>query len=269
VIEPAVSKYDILGVLVDAVTPQQAVDRVLEAARARTSYSVTALAVHGVMTGVDDAEQRYRLNHFDLVTPDGQPVRWALNRLYGCALDERVYGPTLMRDLCAQAAHEQLPIALYGSTPDVLEKLATNLRNEFADLQIVGAWPSQFRTGTDDQADAVADLIAAAEPALVFVGLGCPRQEQFVYELGARIGVPTLAVGAAFEYHAGVTTEPPKWMQDAGLQWLHRLAADPKRLAHRYLVLSSRYVGLIARQAAGRPAAQSVAVAPARRINNL
>ena len=263
------SKHDILGVLVDAVTPQQAVDLVIDAARARTPCSVTALAVHGVMTGVDDPEQRYRLNQFDLVTPDGQPVRWALNRLYGCNLDERVYGPTLMRDLCAQAAREQLPIALYGSTPDVLEKLSANLRNEFGGLTIVGTWPSQFRTGSDDQADAVADMIAAAEPALVFVGLGCPRQEQFVYELGERIGVPTLAVGAAFEYHAGVTTEPPKWMQDAGLQWLHRLAADPKRLAHRYVVLSSRYVGLIVRQAAGRPAAQSPAQVPVRRINNL
>lgn len=249
------TKYPVAGVLVDAVTRNEAQDRILAAARDGRPFSATALAVHGVMTGVDDPEHRYRLNRLDLVTPDGQPVRWALNWLHGTALTERVYGPTLMKDLCRRAADERLPVYLFGSTTDVIALLSARLTEEFPSLVIAGAEPSSFRQGSDDDAARLAERISASGARLCFVGLGCPRQEVFVYEMTQRIGVPVIAVGAAFEYHAGVTQEPPMWVQNAGLQWAHRLARSPRRLAHRYLVLSPRYVGRVLRQRLGRPAA--------------
>src|SRR5919204_5836829 len=114
-------KHKVLGVLVDAVDYAGAVDFVIRSARERRAAAISALAVHGVMTGVMDAQHLYRLNHFDLIVPDGQPVRWALNALYGLPLRDRVYGPDLMLKVCERAAEEDLPIFLYGSTPEVLE----------------------------------------------------------------------------------------------------------------------------------------------------
>ncbi|MBI1880966.1 MAG: WecB/TagA/CpsF family glycosyltransferase, partial [Chloroflexi bacterium] len=114
-------KKNILGVQVDAVDYEAAIVKIMAAARTRSTLAVSALAVHGVMTGVLDSTQRYRLNHLDLIVPDGQPVRWALNWLYHTHLPDRVYGPTLMLKVCEQAAREGLPIFLYGSHPPVIE----------------------------------------------------------------------------------------------------------------------------------------------------
>src|SRR5690348_3950394 len=138
-------KSNVLGVLVDAVDYSSATQQILKAARDRRGFAGTALAVHGIMTGVRDKHHRYRLNHFDLVTPDGQPVRWALNLLYRYGLHDRVYGPTLMLDVCAAAAREQLPVFLYGSRPDVLAPLVANLQRRYPALAIAGAEPSKFR----------------------------------------------------------------------------------------------------------------------------
>lgn len=248
---PESTKRIVAGVLVDAVTPDEARDRVIDAAESSRPYSVSALAVHGVMTGVDDPEHMYRLNHLDLVTPDGQPVRWAINWLHGEALVRRVYGPTLMLDVCQAAAERGLPIFLYGSTQEVISDLRSGLRARFPDLIIAGAEPSQFRTGTDEEAQEVATRIRNTGARICFVGLGCPRQEVFAYEMADLCQMPVVAVGAAFDFHSGHQKEPPAWVQDHGLQWLHRLAAEPRRLAHRYLVLSPRYLVAVARQQGG------------------
>lgn len=256
------TKRDIAGVLVDAVTRVEAQDRILAAAREPRAFSVSALAVHGVMTGVDDPEHRFRLNHLDLVTPDGQPVRWALNWLYGAGLRERVYGPTLMKDLCRRAAMDHLPVYLFGSTREVIDLLRRRLADKFPDLVIAGAEPSQFRQGDAAEAAELAERIRASEARLCFVGLGCPRQEVFAFEMAEQIGIPVIAVGAAFEYHAGVTKEPPMWVQNSGLQWAHRLIASPRRLAHRYLVLSPRFAWRIAREKTAHPVALAAARPP-------
>ena len=124
-------KRNVLGVLVDAVDYDAAVARILDAARARQPLAVSALAVHGVMTGVLDRMHRARLNRLNLVTPDGQPVRWALNLLYRVGLRDRVYGPELTARVCAAVEREGLPIYLYGSRQEVLSKLEENLKTRF------------------------------------------------------------------------------------------------------------------------------------------
>ena len=139
-------KHNILGVQVDAVNYEGALDRVLTAARNRQPFSASALAVHGVMTGVLDATHRHRLNRIDLVTPDGQPVRWAANLLHGAGLRERVYGPDFMLMLCRRAAVEELPIFLFGADGGLLERLRTRLVEQFPRLIVAGMRPSKFRT---------------------------------------------------------------------------------------------------------------------------
>jgi exopolysaccharide biosynthesis WecB/TagA/CpsF family protein len=251
------SKRNICGVLIDAIEMDDAVGRVLERARAAEPYSVSALAVHGVMTGVESAAQRARLNEMDMVVPDGQPVRWALNLLYRTELKERVFGPILMLELCEVAAREGLPIYLYGSTQETLAALEEKLTARFPGLPIAGGRPSQF--GELDRAtkEEVAAEIRDSGAAMCFVGLGCPRQETFCWAMRDLVGVPVLAVGAAFDFNADLARQAPAWMQRHGLQWLHRLAGDPRRLWRRYLLLNPAYVALLAGQRLGiwRPAA--------------
>ena len=168
-------KGSVLGVLVDAVDYEAATAKVLAAAREGRPLAVTALAVHGVMTGVQDRAHGARLNSFDLVTPDGQPVRWALNSLHKAALADRVYGPDLTRDVLAAAAAEGLPVYLYGSTEPTLERLTAALHREFPDLKIVGSEPSKFRLAADGEAAEIAARIRDSGARVVLVGLGCPR----------------------------------------------------------------------------------------------
>jgi exopolysaccharide biosynthesis WecB/TagA/CpsF family protein len=236
---------------VDAVDYDATVARVVCAAHQSQPLAISALAVHGLMTGALDRTHRYRLNRLDLVVPDGQPVRWALNRLYGVALPDRVYGPQLMLQICAEAAAQNLPIFLFGGSPALLTRLASQLEKKFAGLSIAGTRPSCFRTLTLRERDALIDEIRCSGAKITFVGLGCPRQEVFVYELRDAVRMPLLAVGAAFNFHAGQLAQAPAWMQRAGLEWLFRLASEPARLWRRYLLLNPLYLLLVGLQAVG------------------
>lgn len=247
----AEGKRNVLGVLVDAVDYEGAVDRIISAAEDRRGYSVSALAVHGVMTGVLDAEQRYRLNHLDMTTPDGQPVRWALNLLHRARLRDRVYGPNLMLRLCRAAAEKGFPIYLYGSSREVLDRLGPALRERVPGLEIAGEEPSKFRRTTVEEKREIVERIRGSGARMVFVGLGCPRQETFAYEYRDALEMPVVAVGAAFDFHAGLLPEAPQTMQRAGFQWLHRLIQEPGRLWKRYLALNPAYLGLLGLQAVG------------------
>lgn len=244
-------KRNILGVLISAVDYEAAEETVVSAARDKRALSVSALAVHGLMTGVLDHEQRYRLNQFDLLVPDGQPVRWALNWLYGAALGQRVYGPTLTLRICERAAAEGLPVFFYGSTADVLDALISRLAALFPRLKIAGCEPSKFRRLSENEKHEVADRIHSSGTAITFIGLGCPRQEVFVYEFCGLLDMPVLAVGAAFPFIAGMLPQAPHWVQDAGLEWLFRLCSEPVRLWRRYLFLNPAYLFLLLLQRCG------------------
>ncbi|MGC1211601.1 MAG: WecB/TagA/CpsF family glycosyltransferase [Micromonospora sp.] len=239
-------KRDLLGVLVDALDYEAAIGKILAAARERRPFGLTALAVHGVMTGVNDPVHRARLNALDVVTPDGQPVRWGLNLLHGTGLRDWVSGPELVRRVLDRMAAEELPVYLYGSTPETLNRLAESLRRRLPALRIVGAEPSRFRVAQPGELAEIAARIGASGARLVLVGLGCPRQEAFVFAMRPLLDVPLLAVGAAFDYHAGLLRPAPVWMQQSGLAWLWRLVVEPRRLWRRYLVYNSQYLVLLA-----------------------
>lgn len=237
-------KQNVLGVRVDAVDYEAAVHKIISAARQGKKLSVSALAVHGVMTGVLDETHRYRLNRLDLVCPDGQPVRWAINLLHKKKLPDRVCGPVLMIEVCERAAREGLPIYLYGSRPDILEALSKNLRARFPELIIAGSQPSRFRQVSVEEKQQIVEDIRKSGAAMVFAGLGCPRQEVWVYEYAQVLPMPVMAVGAAFDFHAGRISQAPKFMQQWGLEWFYRLMQEPTRLWRRYVFLNPLYVSL-------------------------
>jgi exopolysaccharide biosynthesis WecB/TagA/CpsF family protein len=241
-------KRSVLGVLVDATDYDEATARIIAAAEQGRPFAATALAVHGVMEGVHDHSLGARLNSFDLVTPDGQPVRWALNLLHGAGLTDRVYGPTLTLRVLSRAAEAGLPIYLYGSTQATLDKLVPALQTRFPSLKIAGVETSKFRSVQPGEVEQIAGRITASGARIVLVGLGCPRQEIFTHALRPHLAMPLLAVGAAFDYHSGGLRKPPPWMQRRGLEWLWRLLQDPRRLWKRYLLLNPEYLARLAAQ---------------------
>ncbi|HYL91619.1 MAG TPA: WecB/TagA/CpsF family glycosyltransferase [Alphaproteobacteria bacterium] len=244
-------KKNLIGVLIDGVDLFTATDMVMEAAHQRRALAVSAIAVHGVMTGVLDPTHRHRLNHLDLIVADGQPVRWALNLLHHVGLRYRVYGPNLTAEVIARAAPEKISVYFYGSSQGVLDRLCAKVQERFPGIQIAGAEPSRFGQITPQAADEIAARIRKSGAGIVFAGLGCPRQEAWAYEFRDRLNIPILAVGAAFPFLAGTLRMAPRWMQDRGLEWLFRLWSEPRRLWRRYLLLSPAYVLLVVCQAVG------------------
>lgn len=242
-------KRHILGVGLNVVDYDGAVERVMQAAEAGRPLAVSALAVHGLMTGALDATHRFRLNAFDLLCPDGQPVRWALKWLHGARLPERVYGPNLMLRVCQEAARRGTPIFLFGGSQEMLDDLCRSLLEHAPGLVIAGVKPSRFRKITDaERADLIRE-VRESGARIAFVGLGCPRQEVFAYEMREELGMPLLAVGAAFAFHSGRLSQAPRWLQDRGLEWAYRLACEPKRLWKRYLMLNPLFLSMLALQA--------------------
>ncbi len=241
-------KHKLLGVHIDAVDYAAAVSKIIDAARLRKPLAVSALAVHGVMTGVLDAAHRYRLNKFDLICPDGQPVRWALNILHRAGLRDRVYGPHLMLEVCRAAAGEGLPVYLFGGDELLLGRLSAKLTAQFPTIRIAGARPSKFRKLTADEWDDFVEEVGASGARIMFVGLGCPRQEVFAYEARDVVSMPTLAVGAAFNFHSGLLPQAPPLLQRWGLEWFYRLLKEPRRLWRRYMLLNPAYLALLALQ---------------------
>jgi N-acetylglucosaminyldiphosphoundecaprenol N-acetyl-beta-D-mannosaminyltransferase len=244
-------KKNVLGILVDAVDYEGAEEAILRAAREKRPFAVSALAVHGIMTGVLDREHKYRLNHFDLITPDGQPVRWAMALTGQAFLPDRVYGPFLTLRVCARAERDGLSLYLYGATPPTLERLQAALRQRFPKLRVAGAQASRFRRASPAERAADVAAIQASGADIVLVGLGCPRQEVWAYEMRDDLARPLLAVGAAFDFLAGSLSMAPAWMQANGLEWLYRLWREPGRLWRRYLILNPRYCWAVARQKLG------------------
>jgi len=209
---------------------------------------VTFLAVHGLVTAAMEAKFRSQLNAFEAVAPDGQPVRWAMNLFDRTGLRDRVYGPETMQRACETAASEGIGVYLYGSTQAVIDALKANLVQQFPRLRIVGAEPSVFRPLTPAEDRELVARINDSGAGMLFVGLGCPRQEAFAFEHQKTIKAVQLCVGAAFDFHAGNKAMAPSWMQKRGLEWLFRLTQEPSRLWKRYLVTNSTFCLLCMRR---------------------
>jgi exopolysaccharide biosynthesis WecB/TagA/CpsF family protein len=236
------ASLQVLGVNVSRVDYDTAVGAIIQAARARQSFGATALAVHGVMEAYRDRGFADLINRLQLITPDGQPVRWAMNLLGARELKDRVYGPTLMLKICEQAAEQQLSIFLYGSRQKVLTALSRNLRARFPNLIIAGMQADRFRDASPAEDAEDIHTINESGARIVLVGRGCPRQEKWVAAHLGEIRAAMIAVGAAFDFHAGTLPQAPKILQDYGLEWLFRLVNEPKRLWRRYLILNPLFI---------------------------
>jgi N-acetylglucosaminyldiphosphoundecaprenol N-acetyl-beta-D-mannosaminyltransferase len=246
-------KRRLLGVDLDALDLDALRARILRAAHAGEPLAVSALAVHGLTTAALDPALRFRLNRLDVVAPDGQPVRLALNALYGTGLREAARGTDLAFAILGDAEEAGLPVYFYGSTPETLAALDERVRADHPALQIAGLQPSRFGPADAAAQDGIAAGIRDSGGRIVLVGLGAPRQERFVSAMRDRVGVPILAVGAAFDYLAGTLTLPPRIVSEKGFEWLWRLVAEPGRLWRRYLLLNPLFVALVCAEALGMP----------------
>lgn len=238
----------ILGMRVDATRYAGAAGAILDMARAGGG-SVCVASVHMVMEAFDDPAFRRLVNASELVTPDGVPLVWAL-RLLGVRDARRVYGPALLPEVCARAEAQGVPVGFYGGHRGVLDVLLATLRARFPRLEVPFGFSPPFRPLTPDEDARVVDAIAASGARVLFVGLGCPRQERWMAAHRERLSCAMVGVGAAFDFLAGAKPQAPAWMQDAGLEWLFRLASEPRRLWRRYLIHNPRFVFHFARQLA-------------------
>jgi len=239
----------VLGAQIDVVTWDGALDRLLGWARARDSRFVTICNVHVVVSASRDPAYREIINASDMATPDGAPVAWMLRR-QGFANQPRISGPDVMWALCERAAQENLPIYCYGSTDATLALLDARLREAFPGLRVTMESPP-FRALTAEEDAGAVERINASGAGIVFVGLGCPKQERWMAEHRGRVNAVMIGVGAAFDFHAGTVQRAPAWMRDNGLEWLHRLASEPGRLWKRYLVTNTLFIVGAARQLLG------------------
>ena len=245
------SQGSLIGVRISVTNYAEVTRCVIEAARARRRLLVAACNVHSVMEARSDPAFAAVLNAFDITTPDGQPLRWGLRWNGQATLRERVYGPTLMLEVCREAAAAGQSIYFYGSRPDTVAALSRRLSGQFPNLGIAGARGGRFRPLTEDEMHGDAARILDSGAGIVFVGMGCPRQEWWMFHMRDRIERPMLGVGAAFDFHAGRVEQAPGVLQDRGLEWLFRLSREPRRLWRRYLVVSPQYLPLITAQALG------------------
>lgn len=196
----------------------------------------------------DEPEMARVLNEADIVTPDGMPVVWAMRSL-GNRTQERVYGPTLMLQICQKAAEEGIRIFLYGGREETLPLLSSRLLERFPNLQIVGTYSPPFRALTPEEEQMVGTMIRTSEADIVFVGISTPKQDKWMYRhRDCFPGLTLIGVGAAFDFLAGRTKQAPAWMQRNGLEWLFRLATEPVRLWPRYVLVTPRFLPLWALQ---------------------
>lgn len=240
-----IQRANILGVGVSAVNMHLALRTIDEWIAERRSHYVCITGVHGVMESQRDETIRRIHNAAGMVTPDGMPLVW-LNHFQGFHHVERVYGPDLMLALCEHSVAHEYRHFLYGATDEVLERLSANLRRKVPGLQIVGTYAPPFRPLTPAEDETIVEMINDCHADIIWVGLSTPKQERWMAAHHGRLQTSVqIGVGAAFDFHAGLKPQAPYWMQRNGLEWLFRLATEPKRLWRRYLINNPRFVGLI------------------------
>lgn len=238
----------ILGVPVSLVNLDRAVEIIVGWCLARSPHFVCIRDVHGIMRAQEDVSLQELHDGAGLVTPDGMPLVW-LARRRGFAHVGRTAGADLMSELCRASVSLGLRHYFYGGKPGVAERMATALTSRFPGLQVVGIATPPFRPLTEEEDAAAVAQISAAQPHLVWVGISTPKQEFWMRDHVNRIpGAVLLGVGAAFDFHAGDVKRAPLWMQRAGLEWLHRLSSEPRRLWRRYLIMAPKFVIRAARE---------------------
>lgn len=237
----------VMGSFIDATTWDEALQRIITWGAQHQSRYVTLCNVHSVVTASQDPAFAKVIAKADMALPDGAPIAWALRR-QGHTSQERINGPDLMWRYLKLAEAKGQKVYFYGSAQNTLDHLRERLTKAFPALRVVGMVSPPYRQLTEAEDQAAVDHINQSGAHVVFVGLGCPKQEAWMQDHKGRVQAVMLGVGAAFDYHAGTIQRAPVWMQKAGLEWLHRLASEPRRLASRYLVTNTLFVAHMLRQ---------------------
>lgn len=235
------NKLDILGSHISTGSYESFVEEIVGRGKRQESSYVCVANVHMVMEAHKDLEFRKILNEADITTPDGMPLVKGMKMLYGREQD-RVAGMDLMPSLLEEAEARSMSVYFYGSTDEVLGKITERARKEFPQLHIAGAYSPPFRKLSKDEENEIIRNINASEPNLLFVALGCPKQEKWMARHVGKIDACMLGVGGAFPVYAGEQSRAPMWMQKMSLEWLYRLILEPGRLWKRYMVTNSAFI---------------------------
>ncbi|MBW4658258.1 MAG: WecB/TagA/CpsF family glycosyltransferase [Drouetiella hepatica Uher 2000/2452] len=231
----------IVGSRVDVTSYQDATQKILQWAKARTSAYVCAANVHMLMEAHDNIAFAHVVNRAALVTPDGMPLVWALSAL-GVKKASRVYGPTLTLHVCEAASQQGVPIGLYGGTSESLTAFASFLCQKFPSIQIACQIAPPFRSLTPEEDYQYTTEIRNSGAKILLVGIGCPKQEIWMHQHQDQLQLVMLGVGAAFDFHSGRIKQAPTLLQNIGLEWMFRLFMEPKRLWKRYFKHNPRFI---------------------------
>lgn len=234
-------RLPVVGALIDAVSWDTAQDVLLGWGGARESRYVCICNVHVVVSARSDQQFSHAVSGADMATPDGAPVAWTLRRK-GADDQQRINGPDLMWRLCSAAQERGMKVGLYGATDATLNRLLAVMRKSFPSLDICYVYSPPFRQLTEEEDLVICNEIEQRNVGLLFVGLGCPKQEKWMSAHRGKIHAVMIGVGAAFDYHAGTISRAPLWMQRNGLEWLHRLLSEPRRLWKRYFHTNSIFI---------------------------
>ena len=230
-----------LSTFIDALSREDALERIIGWAKSRLPRYICLCNVHSVVHADKDRSLQEALRSADLCIPDGAPIAWRLRR-QGYPVQRRIAGPDLARELFSVSEKTGIQVFLYGGEEVTLRAFKAVLVNDFPDLQISGMISPPFMDFASYDCTADIEAINNSGAALVFLGLGCPKQERWMKANGERLRATCIGVGAAFDFLSGRKPRAPVWMQENGLEWLHRLLSEPRRLASRYLVTNSLFV---------------------------
>ncbi|PYT00118.1 MAG: glycosyltransferase [Acidobacteria bacterium] len=240
-------RVPVLGLQVDLCSYDDAIRKIIKLARAGLGGYVSVANVHVAIEARDDPAFEKLVNDADLVLPDGTPLVW-MQRLQGNEDAEQVRGPSLMPMLMKHAEAEGLSVGFLGARPEVLEQVVVRAAKEFPDLQIPFHFSPPFRAASDEEKAATVQAISESNVQILFVGLGCPKQERWMAENREKVNAVMIGVGAAFDLYAGNIREAPGVISKLGLEWMFRLVQEPRRLFSRYLLVNPRFIWLAASQ---------------------
>jgi len=244
------NRIRVVSLLPDVVNHQSVIGKIAELVKNGKGGYVCFSTVHMVMEGYDHPEYAGKVNAADLIVTDGMPLVW-MQKLQGAKTASRVRGTDLMISLCRYAEKNSLSVGFYGGRKEVIDVVTERAAKELPKLKIVYAFSPPFRPLTGEEDEIITAEINAAAPDILFAGLGCPKQENWMWTRKSKSKTVMLGVGAAFDFYAGNLKQSPEWMGNSGLEWLFRLTKEPKRLWKRYLILNPRFVWLATLQLLG------------------
>lgn len=236
----------VLSTFIDALNWDQAINKITDWGQSRKHRSVCLCNVHSSVTATTDKKLADALSKSDMVLPDGAPVAWVLRRK-GFKNQPRIAGPDLMLKLCDNLQKTDIGIFLFGSSEQTLSKLQTNLNKTFPELKIAGCLSPKYGTWSQEEEQQYIGEINDSGAGIIFIGLGCPKQEIWMVNNKEKVKGVMLGVGAAFDFHAGTIKRAPSYMQKAGLEWLHRLFSEPGRLWKRYFITNTQFIYFVAK----------------------